>query len=236
LQSAILPSPQLFEKNFSDHFLIYLPKDIVAGDFYWFYENEQYRLWAVADCTGHGVPGAMVSVVCSNALNRAVKEYNLFDPGEILTKTRELVVATFQESQREVKDGMDIALCCLKKQSGQITFSGANRPCWVVAEDGVLHEVKGQKQHIGLQQNMMAFESVSIQNKSGWIVLTSDGMADQFGGPQGKKWMTKTLKQKVSEMAQQPGHLQKMNLEWAFQQWRGAADQIDDVCVLGIKI
>jgi serine phosphatase RsbU (regulator of sigma subunit) len=236
LQSAILPSPQLFEKNFSDHFLIYLPKDIVAGDFYWFYENEQYRLWAVADCTGHGVPGAMVSVVCSNALNRAVKEYNLFDPGEILTKTRELVVATFQESQREVKDGMDIALCCLEKQSGQITFSGANRPCWVVAEDGVLHEVKGQKQHIGLQQNMMAFESVSIQNKSGWIVLTSDGMADQFGGPQGKKWMTKTLKQKVSEMAQQPGHLQKMNLEWAFQQWRGAADQIDDVCVLGIKI
>jgi serine phosphatase RsbU (regulator of sigma subunit)/tetratricopeptide (TPR) repeat protein len=236
LQSAILPSPQLFEKNFSDHFLIYLPKDIVAGDFYWFYENDQYRLWAVADCTGHGVPGAMVSVVCSNALNRAVKEYNLFDPGEILTKTRELVVATFQESQREVKDGMDIALCCLEKQSGQITFSGANRPCWVVAEDGVLHEVKGQKQHIGLQQNMMAFESVSIQNKSGWIVLTSDGMADQFGGPQGKKWMTKTLKQKVSEMAQQPGHLQKMNLEWAFQQWRGAADQIDDVCVLGIKI
>ena len=236
LQSAILPSPQLFEKNFSDHFLIYLPKDIVAGDFYWFYENEKYRMWAVADCTGHGVPGAMVSVVCSNALNRAVKEYNLFDPGEILTKTRELVVATFQESQREVKDGMDIALCCLKKQSGQIAFSGANRPCWVVAEDGVLHEVKGQKQHIGLQQNMMAFESVSIQNKSGWIVLTSDGMADQFGGPQGKKWMTKTLKQKVSEMAQQPGHLQKMNLEWAFQQWRGAADQIDDVCVLGIKI
>ncbi len=236
LQSAILPSPQLFEKNFSDHFLIYLPKDIVAGDFYWFYENDQYRLWAVADCTGHGVPGAMVSVVCSNALNRVVKEYNLFDPGEILTKTRELVVATFQESQREVKDGMDIALCCLEKQSGQITFSGANRPCWVVAEDGVLHEVKGQKQHIGLQQNMMAFESVSIQNKSGWIVLTSDGMADQFGGPQGKKWMTKTLKQKVSEMAQQPGHLQKMNLEWAFQQWRGAADQIDDVCVLGIKI
>ena len=236
LQSAILPSPQLFEKNFSDHFLIYLPKDIVAGDFYWFYENDQYRLWAVADCTGHGVPGAMVSVVCSNALNRVVKEYNLFDPGQILTKTRELVVATFQESQREVKDGMDIALCCLEKQSGQITFSGANRPCWVVAEDGELHEVKGQKQHIGLQQNMMAYESVSIRNKSGWIVLTSDGMADQFGGPQGKKWMTKTFKQKVSEMAQQPGHLQKMNLEWAFQQWRGNTEQVDDVCVLGIKI
>ena len=236
LQSAILPSPQLFEKNFSDHFLIYLPKDIVAGDFYWYFENDQFRLWAVADCTGHGVPGAMVSVVCSNALNRVVKEYNLFDPGEILTKTRELVVATFQESSREVKDGMDIALCCLEKQSGQITFSGANRPCWVVAEDAELHEVKGQKQHIGLQQNMMPFESVSIQNKSGWIVLTSDGMADQFGGPQGKKWMTKTLKQKLSEMAQQPGHLQKMNLEWTFQQWRGKTEQVDDVCVLGVKI
>jgi serine phosphatase RsbU (regulator of sigma subunit) len=146
------------------------------------------------------------------------------------------VVATFQESQREVKDGMDIALCCLEKHSGQITFSGANRPCWVVAEDAELHEVKGQKQHIGLQQNMMPFESVSIQNKSGWIVLTSDGMADQFGGPQGKKWMTKTLKQKLSEMAQQPGHLQKMNLEWTFQQWRGKTEQVDDVCVLGVKI
>ncbi len=236
LQSAILPSPQLFEKNFEDHYLIYLPKDIVAGDFYWFFENEQYRLWAVADCTGHGVPGAMVSVVCSNALNRVVKEYNLFDPGQILTKTRELVVATFQESTREVKDGMDIALCCLEKQSRKVTFSGANRPCWVIDENMNFHELKGQKQHIGLQQHMMAFESVTLEVQSGWVILTSDGMADQFGGPQGKKWMTKTLKQNVSAMARQPGHLQKMNLEWAFQQWMGNAEQVDDVCVLGVKI
>ncbi len=236
LQSAILPSPQLFEKNFEDHYLIYLPKDIVAGDFYWFFENNQYRLWAVADCTGHGVPGAMVSVVCSNALNRVVKEYNLFDPGQILTKTRELVVATFQESTREVKDGMDIALCCLEKQSRKVTFSGANRPCWVIDENMNFHELKGQKQHIGLQQHMMAFESVTLDVQSGWVILTSDGMADQFGGPQGKKWMTKTLKQNVSAMARQPGHLQKMNLEWAFQQWKGNAEQVDDVCVLGVKI
>lgn len=236
LQSAILPSPQLFEKNFEDHYLIYLPKDIVAGDFYWFFENDQYRLWAVADCTGHGVPGAMVSVVCSNALNRVVKEYNLFDPGQILTKTRELVVATFQESTREVKDGMDIALCCLEKQSRKVTFSGANRPCWVIDENMDFHELKGQKQHIGLQQHMMAFESVTLEVQSGWVILTSDGMADQFGGPQGKKWMTKTLKQNVSAMARQPGHLQKMNLEWAFQQWKGNAEQVDDVCVLGVKI
>jgi serine phosphatase RsbU (regulator of sigma subunit) len=236
LQSAILPAPELFAQHFEDHFLLYLPKDIVAGDFYWFHESPTHRFWAVADCTGHGVPGAMVSVVCSNALNRVVKEYNLVHPGDVLNKVRELVVATFQESQREVKDGMDIALCVMEKGSRDIQFAGANRPCWILSEFGELQEIKGQKQHIGLQTNMEPFDSKVVDLKSGWIVLSSDGLADQFGGPKGKKWMTTSFKQKLVELHGQPGSLQKMNLEWTLQQWKGNQEQVDDICVLGIKI
>ena len=236
LQSAILPSPELFSQHFDDHFLLYLPKDIVAGDFYWFHESPTHRFWAVADCTGHGVPGAMVSVVCSNALNRVVKEYNLVIPGAILDKARELVVATFQESQREVKDGMDIALCVMEKRTRRIQFAGANRPCWILDESGELQEIKGQKQHIGWQSNMQMFESQDLESARGWIILSSDGMADQFGGPKGKKWMTTSFKQKLVELHGQPGSLQKMNLEWTFQQWKGNQEQVDDICVLGIKI
>jgi serine phosphatase RsbU (regulator of sigma subunit) len=236
LQSAILPSPELFAQHFNDHFLLYLPKDIVAGDFYWFFESPTHRFWAVADCTGHGVPGAMVSVVCSNALNRVVKEYNLHRPGDVLNKVRELVVATFQESQKEVKDGMDIALCVMEKGTKRIQFAGANRPCWVLNDSGELLEIKGQKQHIGWQANMQPFESQDLDQSNGWIILSSDGLADQFGGPKGKKWMTSSFKQKMAELHGQPGSLQKMNLEWTFQQWKGNQEQVDDICVLGIKI
>lgn len=236
LQQAILPPQENLKKAFSDSLLIYWPKDIVAGDFYWLFEDEQFKVWAVADCTGHGVPGAMVSVVCSNAINRAVKEGGLREPGMILNEVRKLVIETFKESNREVKDGMDIGLCIHDKQSDQYHFAGANRPVWLVKSNGDLIEVKGDKQPIGFQANMVSFETKNLPAEKGDVIyLMTDGYIDQFGGPQGKKYMSSKLKSKLSTLANQPCDLQKMNLEWEFNQWKGDSEQIDDVCILAIK-
>ena len=236
LQQAILPPMENIQKSFLDSFLIYWPKDIVAGDFYWLHEDEEYKLWAVADCTGHGVPGAMVSVVCSNALNRVVKETSVRQSNQILNEVRRLVIETFKESQREVKDGMDIGLCVLNKTTGKIQFSGANRPLWWIKTNGQLEEIKGDKQHIGFQQNMKLFAVHELSVERGdAIYMMTDGFVDQFGGPQGKKYMTSRFKTKLMEIAGQPFDLQRMNLEWEFNQWKGNQEQIDDVCILGIK-
>lgn len=236
LQQAILPPVENIKHTFKESFLIYWPKDIVAGDFYWLMEDDHYKLWAVADCTGHGVPGAMVSVVCSNALNRAAKEKGLRDPGKILDEVRSLVIETFKESQREVKDGMDIALCVYQKNTGAYQFAGANRPAWVLDSAGQLMEVRGNKQAIGFQHHMEPFLTIPLDVNSGdSIYLMTDGFADQFGGPYGKKYMTSKLKAKLSALASQPFELQKMNLEWEFNQWKGNLEQIDDVCIMAIK-
>jgi len=149
LQEAILPPLSFIKQYLPEHFVLYKPKDIVAGDFYWFYASpkEDCIYIAAADCTGHGVPGAMVSVVCSNALNRTVKEFGITDPGEILDKVRELVIETFEKSESEVKDGMDIALLQIKKsdkENIEIQFSGANNPLWYVKKNE-LKEIKADK-------------------------------------------------------------------------------------------
>lgn len=236
LQQAILPPIENIRQTFHESFLIYWPKDIVAGDFYWLMEDDHYKLWAVADCTGHGVPGAMVSVVCSNALNRATKEKGLRVPGVILDEVRTLVIDTFKESQREVKDGMDIALCVYHKSTQTYQFAGANRPLWCLKKSGELIEIKGNKQAIGFQHQMEPFTTTPVPALHGdSIYLMTDGFVDQFGGPNAKKYMASRLKLKLSEIATQPFDLQKMNLEWEFNQWRGDQEQIDDVCLLAIK-
>jgi tetratricopeptide (TPR) repeat protein len=130
IQSAILPPTKLVKEYLKNNFILYKPKDVVAGDFYWMEHKDNKVLFAAADCTGHGVPGAMVSVVCNNALNRSVREHGLTDPGEILTKTREIVIQEFEKSEEEVKDGMDIALCSL--EGNKLKYAGAHNPLWII--------------------------------------------------------------------------------------------------------
>jgi hypothetical protein len=126
IQQAILPSEKTINESLKDSYIFYKPKDIVAGDFYWLEKINDTVFIAAADCTGHGVPGAMVSVVCSNALNRAIKEFGLTEPSKILDKVRELVIETFEKSESEVRDGMDISLCAINNITHQVTWSGAN--------------------------------------------------------------------------------------------------------------
>lgn len=236
LQQAILPPPEFITKNLPDNFVLYKPKDIVAGDFYWAEEIDTLLFIAAADSTGHGVPGAMVSVVCSNAINRAVKEFDLTDTGKILDKTRELVIETFAKSNAEVKDGMDISLLCIDKQNQKIFWSGANNPLWYV-EDKELNEIKANKQPIGKMDNPKPFTTQELEYKTDTtFYLFTDGLADQFGGPNGKKFKYKQFEQLLVSINERSMQEQSDIIDKVFENWKGDLDQVDDVCVIGIKI
>jgi serine phosphatase RsbU (regulator of sigma subunit)/tetratricopeptide (TPR) repeat protein/sporulation protein YlmC with PRC-barrel domain len=245
LQDAILPPIDFIKQHLPQSFVFYKPKDIVAGDFYWMEVmadagGEETILLAAADCTGHGVPGAMVSVVCSNALNRSVKEFNLRKPGEILDKTRELVLETFAKSDADVKDGMDISLVAIKKSAQpdnvKLQWAGANNPLWYVKDDQ-LHEIKAHKQPIGKADNLLPFSTHELSlHKGDFLYLFTDGYADQFGGPKGKKFKYKQLEEFLFSLYRLPVQQQENTLQQKFENWRGTLDQIDDVCIIGIRI
>ncbi len=238
IQEAILPPTRLVKEWLPDSFVLYKPKDIVAGDFYWMEQANNKIYFAAADCTGHGVPGAMVSVVCHNALNRALKEFQLTDPGQILDKVRELVEETFEQSEQDVKDGMDIALCILDTESRTIMYSGANNPLWIIRSGA--HEVeqfKADKQPIGKFADAHPFTSHQVSLNPGDIVYVfSDGYADQFGGPRGKKFKYKAFRDLLLENKDKPMEEQRAIIDQQFEEWRGELEQIDDVCVIGVRV
>jgi len=277
IQATILPPPKVVKKYLEDSFILYIPKDIVAGDFYWMdsveLENKdsEYILFAACDCTGHGVPGALVSVVCSNALNRAVREYNIIQPSLILDKVSELVVQDFSKDENEeVQDGMDASLCSLNVKTGKLEWAGANNPLWIVApsqpspkgrEQGIpnssdstsnlesaeksllrgdlegLIEVKPDKQPIGKFENKKPFTNHSIQLQKGdTIYMFTDGYADQFGGEKGKKYSKKALRELVLSVAHLTLQQQREALYNAHLQWRGTNEQVDDICIIGVRV
>jgi serine phosphatase RsbU (regulator of sigma subunit)/tetratricopeptide (TPR) repeat protein len=241
IQSAILPAASLIKKQLPHSFIYYKPKDIVAGDFFWFETIEEKGLIfiAAADCTGHGVPGAMVSVVCSNALNRAVNEFRITEPGLILDKTRELVLETFEKSDESVHDGMDISLASIKRTlSGSVvlSWSGANNPLWYF-KDGQLTIIKGDKQPIGKSDHRQNFETHTIElDKGDVFYLFTDGYADQFGGPKGKKFKHKQLEELCYSCFNLPPEKQSEVLAQRFDEWKGNLEQADDVTVIGVVI
>jgi len=236
LQDAILPPLKMVQVNFNESFIFYQPKDIIAGDFYWMEVIEDNVFFAAADSTGHGVPGAMVSVVCSNALNRAVKEFRLTDPGRILDKTRELVLETFEKSEGEVKDGMDISLISINLPAKNILWSGANNPLLYFNNNGV-NEIKAHKQPIGKTENPTPFITHQIEYTPGMsFYLITDGFADQFGGPKGKKFKYKHLQELLNLMQNKSMDEQNKHLETVFKEWKGTLEQIDDVTIIGFKI
>jgi len=249
LQEAILP-PELFvKKHLPDSFIFYQPKDIVAGDFYWLEslslsfgeggsrsESGEVVLIAAADSTGHGVPGAMVSVVCCNALNRVVLEFGITDPGKILDKTRDLVLETFSRSDSDVKDGMDISLASINTVTREVKWSGANNPIWYLS-NGIMKDIPSNKQPIGKTENPKPFVTHTIQlNKGDLLYLFTDGYADQFGGEKGKKFKYKSLKDLLISVADLPMIEQKEILSDTILKWKGSLEQVDDICVIGVRL
>jgi serine phosphatase RsbU (regulator of sigma subunit) len=250
IQSAILPPQKLVKEYLPDSFILYKPKDVVAGDFYWMEtvvkrshslsEGESVILFASADCTGHGVPGAMVSVVCNNGLNRSVREHGLTDPGKILDKTREIVISEFEKSEEDVKDGMDISLVALTHvgTDGHLSlqWAGANNPLWIIRNGEVL-EAKPDKQPIGKYADPKPFTTHTIDLQKGdAIYIFTDGFQDQFGGEKGKKYKAANLKQLLLSIQHETMDRQRELLAEAFESWRGELEQVDDVCIIGVKV
>ena len=234
IQDAILPSAKLKEQLLPNSFILYEPKDIVAGDFYWMDQKDDLILFAAADCTGHGVPGAMVSVVCNNALHAAVNEFNCKRPAQILDKTRELVISTFEKADRKVKDGIDIGLCAFNKNTLKLHFAGANNGLYLLRNEE-LSEIKADKQPIGNFEQPKPFKEHTIQLQKGdMIYLFTDGFADQFGGKKGKKYKYKPFKNFLTQIKDLPPNEQSDLISNEFHRWRGDLEQVDDVCIIGV--
>jgi serine phosphatase RsbU (regulator of sigma subunit) len=239
IQNAMLPSDKYVKSVLPESFVFYKPKDIVAGDFYWMHVKDDMILLAVADCTGHGVPGAMVSVICNNGLNRSVREYGLTVPGEILDKTREIVIAEFEKSDEDVKDGMDISLVqfqLLNNEIISVKWSGANNPLWILRQ-GNLQEFKANKQPIGKYSNPSSFITHEISVEKGdKIYLFTDGFQDQFGGEKGKKFKASNFKELLISLNHENLSVQKESIDLALKKWMSTYEQNDDICLIGVMV
>lgn len=238
IQKAILPSEEIIQQFFPNSFIYFRPKDIVSGDFYWFHEANDKLLFAVADCTGHGVPGAFMSMLGSEKLTEAAS--NTGDVSEILTILNKSVKKTLKQddSANSTRDGMDIAICSFNKESNSLSYAGANRPLWIIKNNSSdLIEIKATKTSIGgLTSETQYFENHKLElDKGDSIYLCSDGYADQFS-QSNKKLMTKKFKDFLTSIQKFSMKEQKAALDKFFLEWKGNMEQTDDVLVIGIKI
>ncbi len=245
IQSALLPSDKIINDLPFECFVLFKAKDIVSGDFYWVHQNKiksDSIYIAAVDCTGHGVPGALVSVVGNNGLNRCVDEFGITNTGKILDKLTELVEETFENSANELKDGMDISLLKIETSVGssdkiKVQWSGANNPLWILRRNSeLIEELKADKQPIGKFINKNEFHSHDFEFEKGdRIYLFTDGYADQFGGPKGKKFKYKQLEDLLVSTSRLSLKNQKNELELVFNTWKKNLEQVDDVCIIGVQ-
>ncbi|MES2515616.1 MAG: SpoIIE family protein phosphatase [Bacteroidota bacterium] len=249
LQDAILPSDKLFNKLFNGDIIIYNPRDVVSGDFYWLAKttttderNLSLKLLAVFDCTGHGIPGAFMSLLVSVLLNDTLKNPDVNSPGEALSCINQKLPAILNRNQNErITDGMDIALCALDFLTRTLYFSGANRPLWLLRTTNgkcEIIEYKGTKASIGVHTPIgQEFKDHIIHLQPGdRLFVFTDGITDQFGGPKGKKMGRRRLKEAILESSSLEMHIQKVFLSSFFVQWMGVLDQVDDMLLIGIEI
>jgi serine phosphatase RsbU (regulator of sigma subunit) len=232
-----MPEHKAIRSAIGDFFMFFQPKDIVSGDFLWSEFKDNYLYLGVADCTGHGVSGAMVSMLASEKLSEGLKYEN--SPGKILSYCNRSFNRTFRqkESQDETKDGMDIGLIRIKKEDCQFTFSGANRPLWIISPEGEFTDIKPSKMGIGGRvHDDFEYMEFTYQYKAGSsCYLFSDGYADQFSEGD-KKMMTKRLRELLITNHRLPMEQQREILAAFFHQWKGNAEQTDDVLLLGIRL
>jgi serine phosphatase RsbU (regulator of sigma subunit) len=240
IQQAIIPTTAEVKSIFPESFVILLPKDIVSGDFYWITEKEDYIFLAAADCTGHGVPGGFMSMLGTALLNEIINDKNIYEPADILDMLKLKIILALRQSDNtnENKDGMDLALIRIDKKKNKLTFSGANNSLYII-RDNKLTEYKGDKHPIGFSFNNTAnqFRQVEIEiKKNDVLYMFTDGYPDQFGGPQGKKFKYKPLEQALLTIHRNSMNAQKEELLRVHEQWRGNLEQVDDICLVGVKI
>ena len=239
IQDAILPSINDIKKVFPNSFVLSMPKDVVSGDFYWCAETEQHKLFVVADCTGHGVPGAFMSMIGTTLLNNIVNERKNYRPDIILNELRKSIINDLKQGEdSQNKDGMDISLICINKETNLLQLACANNPIWIVKQDNTLIEIKGDKQPIGyVSSNQKEFTLQShVVEKGDTIYQFTDGFADQFGGVKGKKFKYSQLKEIIVGLKASSIEQQGDALKHVFTKWKNDLEQIDDVLISGIRV
>ena len=243
IQEAILPSEEKINSMFKESFVLYRPKDIVSGDFYWFEQLNNKVFWAAVDCTGHGVPGAFMSILGYNGLKKILLERKVTTPSEILEQLTEHITDSIRETQKgeQVKDGMDIALCSLDLDSMELEYCGAYNPLYIL-RNGEIQITKGTKRPVGIfmRRSIPDFVNHKIQlQKNDVVYIFTDGYADQFGGPDLAAGGKKFSYHRMRELLIQSSHefdTQRDVLDKEYVKWKGSQQQIDDVCVIGIKV
>ena len=239
IQHAILSDKEELKEKLPESFILFKPKDIVSGDFYWFSQQDNAIFIAAVDCTGHGVPGGFMSMVGNSFLNEIVNEKNILSPEKILEELRTKIISALRQKgeNSETKDGMDIAL--IRLQNNTLYFAGANNPLWIISnvnDKKELIELAPDKQPIGSHPYPKSFTLHTHQLKNGdAIYLFSDGFADQFGGPRRKKFMYRNFAELILSIQEKNMNEQHNLLESAIEEWRGPLEQIDDILVIGLR-
>jgi len=243
IQGVVLPAPDANSTMFEDSFILYQPKDVISGDFYWYSQKNGRKIITAADCTGHGVPGALMSMIGITFLNEVVNVHGIIRPSEILSELRFKVIESLKQKGEagENKDGMDMSLLSFNADNSVVEYAGANNPLWICRkkESGFeLEQINADKRPVGyFMGKSLPFTNNEIAlSKGDSLYIFSDGFADQFGGPKGKKFKYSQLKELIVSIQEKSMAEQKQILENAFNGWKGSQEQVDDVCIIGIRV
>jgi len=250
IQAVLLPDSSILKDYFKDYFILFKPRNVVSGDFYWFSAADNKIIFCLADCTGHGVPGAFMSMLGISFLRELITRGQLSEPSEILNKLRDEIINALKQRgrQSDQKDGMDLSLFTLEittpynkpDKSFELQWAGANNPCWIVKNDN-LRELVPDRMPVGIHHLMDRFQTIRIHLEKGdKIYLTTDGYRDQFGGPSSKKFMSRQLKELIIGISDKPMAEQKSLLENKIEEWRTGFgtehEQTDDITLVGLEI
>ncbi len=241
LQKAILSDEDKIKSHFDEYFLFFTPKDIVSGDFYWLKEQGDLLYIAAVDCTGHGVPGAFMSIVCNRLLNNAVNEFEFFDPGKMLAYLHQRLIEMMKKGAEDdyIRDGMDLALCIIDKNTKKLSYAGAHNPLFMV-RDNKLQVIAADNKHVGFSMKMEKNRTFNTQHldliKGDQLYLFSDGFSDQFGGEKGSKYFMANFQSLIERISTEHMDEQYILLVNEFLDWKGEREQIDDVLVMGLKV
>ncbi|HXB11857.1 MAG TPA: SpoIIE family protein phosphatase, partial [Bacteroidia bacterium] len=243
IQQAMLPTKEQWDHYFKESFIYYQPKDIVSGDFYWCMGTDKGIVFSVADCTGHGVPGAFMSMLGISSLNKIVGEQAIVQPDKVLNELRNEIIKSLNPEGKleEVKDGMDMTLCYLDRKNGVLEYAAANNPLWIARkkEQGYeLIECEADKMPVGkyLEEGRLFTNHKMEVKKGDRLYVFTDGYADQFGGEKGKKFKYRQLQEKILDISGKPMAEQMQMLEKTMNEWKGKLEQVDDILVIGLEV
>jgi sigma-B regulation protein RsbU (phosphoserine phosphatase) len=242
IQRSLIPTENVFNKHFKDSFVLFQPKDIVSGDFYWVYQKDDLIFYATGDCTGHGVPGGFMTMLGMSYLDDIIEVKRVTDPGQILNLMRDKIISTLKQNGNfgESKDGMDVTVCCINKTKKELSYASANNPLYIIKTTGgekVMKVYKADKQPCGFYHDYKPFTTYTIDLEEGDCIYTfSDGYPDQFGGTNGKKFMHKQFKEILMQNSSETFSEQKMDLSETINNWKGNLEQVDDILVIGVKV